>query len=51
MRRNEPELSNIEINSVKLAYMIPMSGYAQPIYIFEDTSRENGFKSMVQAVR
>ena len=51
MRRNEPELSNIEINSVKLAYMVPMSGYAQPIYIFEDTSRENGFKSMVQAVR
>lgn len=51
MRRNEPELSNIEINSVKLGYMVPMSGYAQPIYIFEDTSRENGFKSMVQAVR
>lgn len=51
MRRNDPELSNIEINSVKLGYMVPMSGYAQPIYIFEDTSRENGFKSMVQAVR
>ena len=51
MRQNEPGLSNIEINSVKLGYMVPMSGYAQPVYIFEDTSRENGFKSMVQAVR
>lgn len=51
IRKNEPGLSNIEINSVKLGYMVPMSGYAQPVYIFEDTRRENGFKSMVQAVR